>query len=108
MTSLLNLAPTDDQKMLQDTVAKLLRAESTPQRVRAAESGHDPALWLKLTEMGLPIMRASEDAGGLGLSLLDMALVAEEAGRSLASAPLVETVPTSEERRGGKGGRSKG
>lgn len=92
MTSLLNLAPTDDQKMLQDTVAKLLRAESTPQRVRAAESGHDPALWLKLTEMGLPIMRASEDAGGLGLSLLDMALVAEEAGRSLASAPLVETI----------------
>src|SRR3546814_5615448 len=37
-------------------------------------------------------MRASEDAGGLGLSRLDMALVAEEAGRSLASAPLVETI----------------
>ena len=92
MSTVLNLAPTDDQQMLQEAVQRLLRTESTTAAVRAAETHHDPALWAKMVEMGLPIMRAPEAAGGLGLSLFDMILVAEEAGRHLASAPLVESI----------------
>jgi len=37
-------------------------------------------------------MRAPESAGGGGASLLDAAIVAEEAGRRLASAPLIEAM----------------
>lgn len=93
MSSLLNLALTEDQEMLRDTVARLLRAESPLSRVRAAEpSGFDPALWRSMCDLGLPMMRVTEAAGGSDLSLLDMAVVADAAGAALASAPLVETI----------------
>lgn len=93
MSSLLNLALTEDQEMLRDTVTRLLRAESTPSRVRAAEpSGFDPLLWRSLCDLGLPLMRVAEAAGGSDLSLLDMAIVAEAAGAALASVPLIETI----------------
>jgi len=92
MAALLNLALSDDQTMLQDAVARLFREQSTPERIRAAESGFDRNLWARVCELGLPLMRASEAAGGLSLSLLELALSAEEAGKNLASIPLVETI----------------
>jgi 3-oxochol-4-en-24-oyl-CoA dehydrogenase len=89
----MNLGLSEEQTLLRDSFAKLLRAESTPARVRAAEPlGHDPALWKSLVEFGIPAMRVSEAAGGGGMSLLDAALIAEEAGRHLASAPLIESI----------------
>jgi alkylation response protein AidB-like acyl-CoA dehydrogenase len=89
----MNLALTEEQELLRDSISKLLRTESTPSRVRAAEpTGHDPALWASLVAFGIPAMRASEAAGGNGMSLLDAALIAEEAGRHLASVPLVEAI----------------
>lgn len=93
MSSLLNLALTDEQEMLRDTVTRLLRDESSPQRVRAAEtSGFDPKLWRSVGELGLPMMRAIESGGGSGLSLFDLAIVGDALGATLASIPLVETV----------------
>jgi alkylation response protein AidB-like acyl-CoA dehydrogenase len=89
----MNLALTEEQALLRDSISKLLRTESTPARVRAAEpTGHDPALWASLVAFGIPAMRASEAAGGNGMSLLDAALIAEEAGRHLASVPLIEAI----------------
>jgi alkylation response protein AidB-like acyl-CoA dehydrogenase len=89
----MKLGLNEDQALLRDSFSKLLRAESTPARVRAAEPlGHDPALWKSLVEFGIPAMRASEAAGGGGMSLLDAALIAEAAGRHLVSAPLIETM----------------
>ena len=89
----MKLALTEEQELLRDSLDRLLRTESAPSRVRAAEpTGHDPALWASLVAMGLPAMRASEAAGGGGMSLLDAALVAEAGGRHLASAPLIETI----------------
>ena len=83
----------EDQTMLREAFSRLLRTESTTTRVRAAEPlGHDPALWQSLVEFGIPAMRASEASGGGGMSLLDAALIAEEAGRHLVSAPLIETI----------------
>lgn len=88
----LNLAPTDDQRMLSEVLERLLRAESTPARVHAAPNGHDGELWSSLVEMGITLLRVPEKRGGLGLSLYDHILVAETAGRFLASAPIVEAV----------------
>jgi alkylation response protein AidB-like acyl-CoA dehydrogenase len=63
-------------------------------RVRAAQetNGFDRALWQGLAELGTFAMRVPEDAGGLGLGTLDATLVAEEAGRTLASGPVVEAL----------------
>jgi len=89
----MNLGLSEEQTLLRESVARLLRAESTPARVRAAEPlGYDPALWKSLVEFGIPAMRVPEAAGGGGMSLLDAALIAEEAGRHLVSGPLIESI----------------
>jgi len=82
-----------EQRLLQESFARFFAAESTPARVRAAEPlGFDAKLWAGLVEMGAPAMRAAEEKGGGGLGLLEAAILAEEAGRHLASAPLIECV----------------
>lgn len=92
----MKLALSEDQTILQDTLARLFREESTPGRVRAAEStGFDPALWAQLVEMGLIPMRAPEDRGGGGLSLLDALLAATESGRHVAAVPVAEAITAS-------------
>ena len=83
----------EEQERLRETFAQLFAAESSPARVRAAEPlGFDPALWKQLGQTGALAMRVPEDAGGSGASLLDAAIVAEEAGRKLASGPFLEAV----------------
>ena len=89
----MKLALTDEQEMLRDSIGKFLQSESSTARVRAAEPlGFDRELWRGLVLFGLPMMRLPEELGGVGLSLFDAALIAEIAGRHLASAPLVEAI----------------
>ncbi len=89
----MQLALNTDQEQLREAFDKVLRAESTPARVRAAEPlGHDAKLWEGLVAFGIPMMRVPEEAGGLGVGLLDASLIAEVAGRHLASAPVIETI----------------
>jgi alkylation response protein AidB-like acyl-CoA dehydrogenase len=92
---MLNLQLSDEQRLLVDSVARLFEAESTPARIRAAEGiGFDADLWDTLVNHGVPNMRAPQDCGGAGLTLLDALLVGEEAGRRLATVPLAETLST--------------
>ena len=83
----------EDQTFLKNNFGKLFSSKSTPQKVREAQPlGFDPALWRSLVELGAPAMRVSTGAGGLDLPLLDCAVVMEEAGRHIASVPLVDVV----------------
>ena len=92
----MNLNLTEEQRLLQDTFARLFASESTSDRIRDAEStGFDEALWKTLQENGIALMRIPESAGGLGSSLFDAMLITEQAGRCLASVPLVECLVTS-------------
>jgi 3-oxochol-4-en-24-oyl-CoA dehydrogenase len=87
----LSLSP--DQTALQDAVARLYAKESHPERVRAAEAtGFDAVLWQALVQMGLPAMGVPEAHGGGGANLTDLAVVAEQHGAFLGSAPLIETM----------------
>lgn len=89
----MNLELAQEQVMLRDSLERLLQRDSTSARIRAAEPmGFDRALWLELAALGLPLLRVPESDGGAGLSLLDAVLVAEMAGRYLASAPLIESI----------------
>ncbi len=93
----MNLYLTDEQNMLQESVARLFAAESTAERVRAAEAtGYDAVLWQHLQDMGLNVMRLPEEAGGLGSSLLDALIVAEQFGKYLVSVPLLEHLAASQ------------
>ena len=58
---------------------------------RASEpSGFDPELWSSLVATGVVEMAVPEEAGGGGASMVDLALVAEQVGRFLAPAPVIE------------------
>lgn len=84
---------TEEQQMLCDSVSKLFMAESSTVRVRKAEgTGFDEALWRQLVQMGIVAMRVPQPDGD-SMSLFDAVLIAEIAGRHLASLPLAETVP---------------
>ncbi len=82
-----------DQLMMRETFSRFLGEESSIERVRAAQPvGFDQRLWSGLAELGAFVIRVPEEAGGLGLGLLDASLLLEEAGRRLASGPLAESI----------------
>lgn len=89
----MNFELTDDQQMMRDMFVRFLDEHSSMARVRAAApSGFDAALWRGLAELGALSIRVPEEAGGLGLGLFDAAILMEEAGRTLVSGPLAETL----------------
>jgi len=86
-----DLNPSAEQQQLIDAFAAFYAKECPIERVRDAESsGHDADLWARLREMGVLDMAVDQSSGGWGASLLDLALVAEQHGRHLAPAPLME------------------
>jgi alkylation response protein AidB-like acyl-CoA dehydrogenase len=79
---------TDEQRALEEAVARLLAKTSTPEQVRAAEpAGFDQAVWDGLVEMGLLDAASSGEA-----STADLAVVARQCGAHLALVPFVDTV----------------
>jgi alkylation response protein AidB-like acyl-CoA dehydrogenase len=87
----MNLELTQDQLALRELFANLFAKEASPAAVRAAEpSGFDPGLWGLMTEVGTFGVAVPENVGGAGAGLLEMALIATEAGRRLAPVPFAE------------------
>ncbi len=91
----MELAFTDDQLAFRDAVRDLLEKECPPTVVRAAwtnEDGRSGAAWRALGEMGVLGALIPEADGGLGLTELDVVLLAEEAGWAALPEPFVEHV----------------
>ncbi len=87
----MNLALDDEQRAVRDVFAGLFAKESPPERVRAAEPlGFDVSLWNHIVATGALGVAVPESAGGGGAGLLELALIAEEAGGHLASVPFAE------------------
>ncbi|KUI04750.1 acyl-CoA dehydrogenase [Mycobacterium sp. IS-3022] len=87
----MDLSLSGEQRQLLDSFASMYARESTSERVRAAEPlGFDPKLWAALVETGAVEMAVGEFAGGWGASELELALIAEQYGRAVASAPVIE------------------
>src|SRR5712671_584277 len=83
-----------EQYMFQESVRAFLDKKFDLAKLRAlAESdGSDAQLWNGLLELGAFSMLIPEAHGGLGLSLVDLALVLEEFGRALVPPPVAETI----------------
>jgi alkylation response protein AidB-like acyl-CoA dehydrogenase len=80
-----------DQQVVASSFADFFRGEVPTDRVRRAEPlGFDPGLWRKIVGVGAPGVAVGEGRGGGGGSLLDAALIAEQYGRCLTPAPLIE------------------
>ena len=90
----MRFAFTDDQQLFADGLRDLLAKECTPATVRAAwddGTGHAPALWDHLTEMGVFAMLVPEADGGMGGSEVDLVLLLQELGRAAVPGPVLET-----------------
>jgi len=87
----MDLRLSEEQEHLVSSFADLLAKESSTEVVRAAEPlGFDAGLWRTLAGVGAVTMAVAEDGGGWGASTVDLTLVAEQFGRAIAPAPVIE------------------
>jgi alkylation response protein AidB-like acyl-CoA dehydrogenase len=82
---------TDDQREIQRTARELLADRARPERVRehAEAASSDEALWGELAELGWPGIAIEEQYGGQGLGQIELSILCEELGRSLAPVPFL-------------------
>ncbi len=90
----MNFSLTEEQRLMKESFARFFDRHSTMAHVRATaeNGGFDSNFWLQLAGMGFFHLRVPENRGGLGLGIMDALVVLEEAGRTLASGPLVESL----------------
>ena len=82
-----------EQQALRSAFADLFAKHASIERVRSAEPlGFDQGLWDALVATGAPVLGVPESAGGASASAVDLAVVAQELGRRIAPAPLVEAI----------------
>jgi acyl-CoA dehydrogenase len=82
----------EDQKSLQEGIGRILGNDRIQPRVRAVLDGKktwDDETWQELVEFGLPALLVPEENDGMGLSLIELAVCAEELGRSAAAVPFL-------------------
>ncbi len=83
----------DDHQALQAAYRDFFTTHCSIETVRAAEeSGFDKSLWERLCGTGAATMALPDAVGGDGATLVDLTLVAEEIGRSLAPVPWIDHV----------------
>lgn len=90
----MNFLLSDEQVALVDTVKNLLRDKADSVRVHKifdvpGDAKFDAELWAALVEMGVPAIMVPEEHGGLGLELVDLAIVAEALGNAAAPVPFL-------------------
>ncbi len=81
----------EDQREIQRTAQELLAQRARPERVREhAESGlTDRELWRELCELGWAGIAIPEAYGGQGLGVVELSILCEELGRTLAPVPFL-------------------
>jgi len=83
------------QKLLKDSARELLARQCKPERVRElmeTETAHDDTLWRAIADQGWTGLIIPEEHGGLGLGLLEMAVVSEEIGRACLPGAFLSTL----------------
>jgi len=83
------------QKLLKDSARDFLARECKPERVRelmSTDSAHDDKLWQAIADQGWTGLTIPEAHGGLGLGLVELAVVAEEMGRACLPGVFLSTM----------------
>ena len=85
----------EDQNLLREQAQGFLADNCPPAVVRAvldSDADYDAELWGKIVEMGYTATVIPEEFGGLGLSYLELSVIAEEIGRVAAPVPFSSSV----------------
>lgn len=91
----MNFDFSDDQKLLKEQVRRLLQDKCSLGRVRAVLEGDESYaqdVWRGLCDLGVAGAAISEDYGGAGLGALELCVIAEELGRSVAPVPFSSSI----------------
>ena len=92
----MNFDFSDDQKLLKDQARKFLSDKCTRKVVRTVldntDSQYSKELWQEIVAMGWTATAIPEEYGGLGLGMLELCVIAEELGRSLAPIPFSSSI----------------
>jgi alkylation response protein AidB-like acyl-CoA dehydrogenase len=87
---------TDDQQAIQRTAREFLASRYPAEEVRRLaledERGFTDEQWQAIAELGWPALVVAEDDGGLGLGVVELAVLQEQLGYALAPTPLLSTV----------------
>ena len=88
----MNFDLSEEQEMFVSSVERFAAPVDVEarRRLRLSPTGYDRARWQQLAEMGLIALAAGEDAGGMGGSAVDLALVADAIGKANAPDPWLE------------------
>jgi alkylation response protein AidB-like acyl-CoA dehydrogenase len=91
----MNFEFTDDQQAIKRTARDFLQARYRSELIREL-AGSEPAWtdeqWAAVAELGWPGVMIDEQYGGLGLGAVELIVIQEELGYSLAPTPLLATV----------------
>ena len=85
----------ESQQLLKDNARKFFAGECPMAEVRRqmeTSTGYDAALWAKMAEQGYTGIIFPEEFDGVGLDIVELILLMEEAGRALLPGPLYSTV----------------
>ena len=91
----MNFEFSEEQDLLREQAQGFLQDNSPLSVVRRVLNGDEPYdadLWRKVSEMGWTATVIPEEYEGLGLSYLELCVIAEELGRSLAPIPFSSSV----------------
>jgi len=83
------------QKLLKHSAREFFARECKPERVRElmeTDTAHDDRLWQSIADQGWTGLIIPEEQGGLGLGLVEMAVVAEEMGRACLPGAFLSTL----------------
>lgn len=90
-----DLLPTEDQTLVQDSIASFLADRLPVERLGAettAGGAAERACWAELTALGLFGLGLPEARGGVGYGLPEEVIAARELGRALASPTVLATI----------------
>lgn len=91
----MNLDFSDEQKALKEQVRRFLEDRGGVAQMRAvltSDGSYDKDLYKGLAELGVLGAAIPEEFGGVGLSHLDLCVVAEELGRVIAPVPVASSI----------------
>ena len=83
-----------DQIALADAAQEFLGDQCPPARIRSVhgtEIGWDPELWAAMVDLGWLGIAVPESDGGVGLGMVELGVVLEQAGRHLVPVPFLST-----------------
>lgn len=91
----MNFEFSEEQNLLREQAGGFLNDHCSTKVVRKildGEESYDQELWTKVIEMGWTATVIPEEFDGLGLSYLELSVIAEELGRALAPLPFSSSV----------------